>query len=309
MTDSIHSRARRLATTALQTARREPLAHFLAMGLALFVADRLTSPDAVDARAITVGPAQYGELVDIFAEARGRAPTAEEMAPLADRYVMNETLYREALALGLDEGDEMIRERIMQKMRVLIVNGVAVGEPDDATLRAWFEDNRDRYAAPEVISFSMARIDGAQGEAAAWAERLTEIEAQASAPSIDAPRVYEYLDRPRPALETVFGPAFIAALDDLPSGRWTAVETPSGWQAVILHGREPGFEADFETAALAAAADWRQWEQQRAAREALDALIAGYRVEREGYDPERYVARAEAAAARDSLSGDTSRGR
>jgi hypothetical protein len=279
--------------------RAEPLAHFLAIGLALFAADRLLSPEEQNPRLIRVDDAVYGKIVDIFAESRGRPPTAEEMAPLIDRWIMNETLYREALALGLDRGDDMIRERVMQKMRVLIHSGIEIDPPEERVLRAWFEENRDRYADPALLSIRIARVDGTEAEARAAAEALNADDEAAGL------RVYPYADRPREAMIEVFGARFIEDVEALEPGRWSAVETPGGWQAAILDAYEPGREARFEEAANAAAADWTEQTFRATARRSLEALMAGYEVAWEPYEAAAFADRAaKAAAAAEAAGGD-----
>ncbi len=69
-------------------------------------------------------------IVDTFKGAHeGREPGADELARLLDVWLLNEITYREALLQGLDKGDEMIRDRITHKMRLLIFGGIEVNEP------------------------------------------------------------------------------------------------------------------------------------------------------------------------------------
>src|SRR5258705_14010547 len=87
-------------------------------------------------RLIEVTPDVRQSVVDVFKlKHEGREPTADELAPIIDGWILNEITYREALAQGLDKGDEMIRERIMQKMRLLIFGSLNVDSPTDAELR------------------------------------------------------------------------------------------------------------------------------------------------------------------------------
>jgi hypothetical protein len=274
----------------LRAAADEPLARFLAIGLALFAADRLTTTEVDDPRLIQIDEAAYGEIVDIYAEAHGRAPSPDEMAPLVDRHVMNETLYREAIALGLERGDEMIRERVMQKMRVLIISGAQTAAPDDDTLRAWFEEHRERYSEPALLSVRLARVDGDEAAARDWAQRLNAAE-ESAAPVPDGPLIYPFANRPRDALAGALGEPFVTTVEALTPGVWTALETPLGWQAAVLDDSAPLRPADFETVRNAVLADWTEDRQRAAARTAVDAMIAGYRVERDLYDPADFAER------------------
>ncbi|MFN3615080.1 MAG: peptidyl-prolyl cis-trans isomerase, partial [Rubrimonas sp.] len=258
----------------------EPLAQFLAIGLLIFAVDRLTATEAADPRRIVLDQAAYGDIVSEFAIVEGRAPSPAEMDRLAEQWVMNETLYREARALRLDEGDEMVRERIMQKLRVLMHSAVVVDDPDDETLRAWFEENRARYDSPERLSFRLGRLDGTEDEARALAARLNAVFAGEARLAPGEVNVFPFPDRPRPVLEQVFGPDMVAAVAALPEGVWAPLDTVNGWQAALFEGATPGEAADFEAMRLAVAAEWREAAMRRAARQSVEALMAGYRVER-----------------------------
>ncbi len=279
---------------------RDPLAQFLAIGLALFAVDRLTQAEAADPRLIVVDAPAYGELVDIFAEVQGRAPTPDEMEPLVERWIMNETLYREARALGLDEGDEMVRERIMQKLRVLMHTAVTVEDPDEATLRAWYAANRDRYALPELISFRLARLDGDEEQARALAARLNEALAGDAPLAPGEARVFPFPERPRAALEQVFGAAFVQAVTELPVGVWTPAPTEAGWQVALFEERTAPVVTEFEDVAGSVEADWREESYRRRARQSIEALMASYRVSRRPYDPEAFADRAQMASSSDA---------
>lgn len=263
----------------------EPLAHFLAIGLAIFAVDRLTATEVADPKRIVVDEAAYGQIVREFALTQGRAPTAEEMPRLAEQWVMNEALYREARALRLEDGDDMVRERLMQKLRVLMHSAVTVENPDDATLRAYFEENRALYDRPEMLTFQLAQLDGAQPEAEALARRLTAADRGEVALSPGEVNVFPFADRPRAGLEQVFGAEMVAAIAAAPQDAWVPLETVRGWQAIRLDRVAPAEPADFEALRSTLAAEWKELEMRRAARRSVEALIASYGVERQAYDP------------------------
>lgn len=265
---------------------RDPLMHFLAIGLVLFLAARLLVPQEQDDRRMIINDAVYGELVDIFADTNERAPTLEEMNLLVDRWVLNETLYREAVALGLKDGDEMIRERIMQKMRVLIQNAVIIAPPAEDTLRTWFEARKTDYETPARLSFRIARIDGDGSAAREVAEKLNRSEAKEAA----AITIYPFQDRPRPGVVEVFGEKFVAALEQLEAGRWHPMDTVNGWQAVMLDKIAPSEPADFAKNSARIAADYEAEEFRTASTRAVEALIASYKVDvTDTYDPKSFA--------------------
>src|SRR5262245_10096284 len=163
-------------TARLTGVLREPLLHFFVLGSLIFAAHAAVAPPAGRDRLIEVTPEVRQSIVDVFRVQRHRDPTPEEIGPLVDLWILNEITYREALAQGLDKGDEMIRERIMQKMRLLIFGNVAVADPSEAELQQWLDARRARYDVPQLISFFELPIGGPDsGDEAARV--LREIEA------------------------------------------------------------------------------------------------------------------------------------
>lgn len=264
------------------------MAQFLVVGGLAFAASVWLAPEPEDPRVLVIDEAVQEDLVDLFGEEYDRAPEPGEMNALMDRWVLNEALYREAMALGLDRGDEMIRERVAQKMRVMMLSQVTVEDPSEDELREWFEARRALYDEPATLSFRLARIDGTEAEARAVVERLRDGEAPAGA---GARAVYPYAERPRPVVEQVLGRDVTAAIEALEPGRWEAVETPGGWQAARLDALEPGQRTAFEAVRGRVRVDWEQRAFRDASHDMLGALVDGYAVVAAPYEPARWQAR------------------
>lgn len=261
----------------------EPLIHFAAIGLVIFLASRALAPEAEDPNLILVNAKVHQELADLFETDRGRRPTAAEMDELVDRYVMNETLVREARGLRLDHGDQMVRERLIQRMRLMMYSGIAVENPDDAVLRAWFETRRGDFSEPEILSFHVIGLDSEKAEAE---QVLADVNARLAAGGELGPLDYnlvKLINRTRPQLVKLFGEAFVDQIAEAPQDRFAAVDSPRGWQLVRLIEHRAPVPASFEEAANAARAAWRQEQVQFEARAALEALMTQYPVERLPY--------------------------
>ena len=137
------------ARGALGRLIREPLLHFLVIGTAVFAVYGAMNPSSARRRAdvIEVTPAKVERLDGQFEAVWRRPPTAAERAGLVDDYVREEVYYREALALGLDRDDTVIRRRLRQKMEFLGDAGAAALAPSDAELRA-LSSRRIRSGSP-----------------------------------------------------------------------------------------------------------------------------------------------------------------
>ncbi|WP_162918930.1 peptidyl-prolyl cis-trans isomerase [Taklimakanibacter deserti] len=134
---------------------REPLLHFLLIGAVLFGAFQLTrSGDGETAQGeIVVSAGQIASMEAIFSRTWQRPPTAAESQALVNDYVRDEVFYREALAMGLDRDDAVIRRRMRQKME-FISDLAADAEPTDVELKAFVAEHPARFRSEPRFSFS-----------------------------------------------------------------------------------------------------------------------------------------------------------
>lgn len=275
------------ALAFLRPALREPLVQFALIGLALFVIDRVTMPEAEDPRTIRIDGEVHRDLAQIFHNAEGRLPDEEEMARLARAFKINETLYREARDLQLDHGDDMMRERLIQRMRLMMYSGIDVELPSEEELRAWFEERVDVFSDPATLSFEIYGVD-AETEAEAEAVRAAAAAAQAEGNRhrIPGTPLIPMRNRPRDQMLQLFGEEMVAAIEAMEPMVWTVVSTPRGYQVARLVEKSPPVVPTFEEARNAVLGDWRAEALQREARAALDALMRTYSYEEEAYTPE-----------------------
>ena len=222
----------------LKTFLREPLIHFLAIGSLIFAAHAAVAPSVNKDRLIEVTPEVRQSIVEVFRRERSRDPTEEELGPLTDLWIMNEITYREALAQGLDRGDEMIRERIMQKMRLLIFGNVAVADPTRSELQQWLDDRRARYDLAEALSFYDVPFQGP--DAATEAADVLRLIQSGEEPEEIRLRARVFAKRPRTTIAEAFGSQFVDRLLALPRGQWQTLQSQSGWHIVRLDGTQAG---------------------------------------------------------------------
>ena len=258
---------------------REPLLHFLVIGAALFAIDHVLFSRADDPRTIVIDAGVDHEAASLFEAARGRAPDAAEREALRRAWLDNEVLYREGLALGVDKGDSAIRERVIFKALSVVDANLKPAEPDEATLRAWFEKNRSRYDEPERFDFQEAVLAGEASEAAvrAFVETLN----RGTPGELDAGlRVYK--GRPHANLVDGYGEAFAGAFERATVGEWRAWQTRGGWRAMRLDGRSAPRPADFASLRGVVLHDWVDATMAEQRTAAVRALAKKYTVRVEG---------------------------
>jgi hypothetical protein len=136
--------------------RKEPLLHFLVIGAMIFVFFSIANKEeaAVSGNKIIVSSAEIERLGYNWSKRWNRPPTETELQGLIESYIKEEVYYREALTLGLDQNDTILRRRLMQKMEFLSNDLAELNQPDETELNEYFIDNQDKYELPARISFT-----------------------------------------------------------------------------------------------------------------------------------------------------------
>ena len=267
------------ATTAGPSASawwREPLLHFLLIGAALFGLDAWVNRDRADPRLIVIDAAVDQEAIQVFREARGRDPNAEELYALRRVWLDNEVLYREGIAMQMDQGDRAIRDRVIFKALSSINAGLKRPPMTDETLRAWFEKNRAKYDEPARFDFSEAVLPEAQPTEAQAQALATQLNSSASGDVQAGLRVFK--GRPQGNLVQSYGQAFADALVALPPGEWKALPHGETWRVMRVEAGTPPRPAQFDALRETVAQDWTDavLAEQRAA--AVKAMAMKYTV-------------------------------
>jgi len=232
---------------------REPLVHFIALGGLVFGVDHAIRTSQQDPLEIVVSPEVEIETRDIFRTAKGREPSAAEMQVLRERWIDNEVLYREGLALRLDQGDPTLRERIIFKALNVIESNLRLPESDDTQLKAWFEQHRDQYDIPARFDFSEAvPQDSRQETLTRFADALNhdkEVDIQSSL------RLFEH--RPQNNIADAFGAEFANTLETVPLQTWQVLSSRDGLRLIKVDKRESGESVSFDSVRARVVQDWR----------------------------------------------------
>ncbi|MDQ7086020.1 MAG: hypothetical protein Q9M36_14405 [Sulfurovum sp.] len=131
---------------------KEPLLHFLLIGIAIFIlfAQRNDSQASTQKPEIMITKPILNKLTLTFKEENTRPPTDTEMRILVEKAIRDEVLYHEAMAMGLDKQDRVIKHRLVEKMSYLFEDISILDEPSDAQLQVYFAQHRQQFL-PSVL--------------------------------------------------------------------------------------------------------------------------------------------------------------
>lgn len=270
---------------------REPLFHFLVIGalifLASYVAQRARSaPD----RQIVVDARVQRRIVEINQAQNGIALGNDQLARLVEDYIDDEVMYREAVRLGLDRDDEIVRRRLVQKMQFLQRDLGATPPPADSVLRAYYDSHPQLFTSSASVGFddlffSADRGGWKEAEARAWRALEQLKRERTSAVPVDDPFPFEipadHLSRTDAG--RLFGNTpIVEALFSAPEMVWSGpVRSAYGWHLIKPARRTAPDIAPYESVRSQVEASYRQQQSQAAERRELDALRAQYEIIRQ----------------------------
>jgi len=267
---------------------REPLLHFLLIGAALFLLYRvLNGGDTGAPREIVVTPSQVAALKENFSRTWLRPPTPVEMNGLIDDYVREEVFYREAIAMGLDRDDTVVRRRLRQKMEFISEDLAQVQAPSDAELTKFLESHRDQFLEPSRVSFEQVyfsterRGEGARRDAERTLEAL-QFRGAARGPGYpgDPSLLPPTMDDASPQdVANAFGEAFAKQLDEAPLQQWSGpLQSTYGLHLVRVTTRTAGAHPSLAEIRPMVLREWQAEQTRRRGDEFYQSLRKKYEV-------------------------------
>lgn len=263
---------------------REPLLHFLLIGAALFVVfglvnDRI-SGDA-DTR-VVVSAGRIEQLESIFTKTWQRPPTAKELKGLIDDFVLEEIYYRQAVAMGIDRGDTVIRRRLRQKFEFLTDDMAAASTPTDEELAAYLAANPDTFMRDTTYTFEQVYINPDRPGVDLESHVASQLSALRAGELVegDSGLLPTFFDATTSrVIDGNFGSDFSASLDLLPSGEWQGpVESGLGLHLIRLETRVEGTLPDLAEIRPIVEREWAHEKRLQTRRIINERLLGEYEV-------------------------------
>jgi hypothetical protein len=235
--------------TLLKRLLREPLVHFLLLGGLLFLYFEWRGSGGPTSSRILITPGLVEHLASGFGRTWQRPPTDAELKGLIDDYVKEEIATREAVGMGLDRDDTIIRRRLRQKLEFLVEDASSSSPPTDAELEAWLQKHPQSFRAEPQLAFRQVYVSPERRGASAGkdAEKLlARLRAKGKDATTDGLGDASMLPAeqalaPLREVSRAFGEAFAEDLMKIEAGQWAGpVESPYGLHLVLVLERVAG---------------------------------------------------------------------
>jgi peptidyl-prolyl cis-trans isomerase C len=281
-----------LLSSVWQRLLREPLLQFLILGGVIFTGAHWAQGErSASQRQIVVDAQLQRRIVEVNQSQSGITPRGAQLDRLIEDYIDDEVMYREALRMGLGEDDEIVRRRLIQKVRFLQRDLATTSKPGETELRAFYSAHSELFAAPARVSFEQLYFSADHG---GWSE--SEARAHLALSHLDRtptsaheaikddafPFQIPAEDFTRVEASRLFGDTpIVDALFILPEGRWSVpVRSAYGWHLIRVVQRRVTNVTPFEEARAQVEAAYTQQEMDAAEEREMKALRARYEIVR-----------------------------
>jgi hypothetical protein len=288
---------------------REPLVHFLAIGALLFLVFNWRGGGGPSSSRIVITPGQIDSMVAGFVRTWQRPPTDQELKGLVDDYVREEMATREAMAIGLDRDDTVIRRRLRQKLEFVAEDTIDAAPATEAELQAWLGAHPELFTTEPQIAFRQVYLSPDRRGAAIDADaRMLLARLAAAGPSAAIDHVGDVLMLPgevshasRTDVARQFGDEFADAILKVEPGRWTGpLRSGYGLHLVFVRERKDERLPGLAEVRPIVEREFLSDRRKRRLNEMYEQMLARYRVT---VEPREAAAQAAAAAASAAQGG------
>lgn len=268
----------------------EPLIQFLIIGACIYGAYALFGAPEEDFRdtRVHVDSARINGFISEWESRWNRPPTREEIDGLIQSYIKEDVLYRQAVAMGLNEDDPITRRRMAQKLEFLTSDLAMMVQPAEGELEQYFSDNSEAYRAPDRMTFSQLFFDpDSRGNKTLEdaEEMLVRLQA-AGVPTEESMQVGDGLMLQRDFVSVTLteaarqmGSGFAESVAQLEPGSWHGpVLSGYGVHLVYLYSYEKAPPAVFEDVQAAVLENWQQEQREQFNADFLENLKTRYEI-------------------------------
>jgi hypothetical protein len=267
---------------------REPLLHFLLLGAAIFAAYSFVSKDKnTKPTEIVITQGKIENIISTFTRTWHRPPSEQELQGLIRDYVREEVAYREALALGLDRDDTIIRRRLRQKLEFVSDDLAAQMEPTDADLQNYLKSHLADFKSEPTFTFRQVFVDpqkhgpNLEADISRIMAQLQRSDSQADISNLGDSMMLEsdFAAVKESDVTRIFGDGFAEKLSELKPGQWQGpIESGYGMHLVLVTKRIEGDLPPLEEVREAVRREWVNTKRIEANDKFYQALLQRYTI-------------------------------
>ena len=206
---------------------KEPLLHFFILGGVLFFVFLVLNPeDKQSSENIRIEASQVEYLSKQFEVKHGRVPHKDELKRLVDDYVNTEIYYREAVKLGLDKNDDVIKKHLRKKLRMMSSDTISLLDVNDTTLQKYIETHPENFTLPSMYRFYQVYIDPKkhQNDLTVYLKEVKEKLDNNISVISESKLVRDYYSRiSKEVVSDIFGKDFYKELESAKFNTWSSV--------------------------------------------------------------------------------------
>nr|WP_319556336.1 peptidylprolyl isomerase [uncultured Vibrio sp.] len=266
---------------------REPLFHFAVLGGLLFSAWSWVSPSTSaegNKDTIVIDQSRLNHLETLWKAQWKRDPAPEDVAAIIDRHLRQEVFYREAINMGLDKDDDIIRTRLAQKMEAVASDlSSLMKPPTDAELRAFHQQRADLFTLPDAIAFEQILFLPSEMDSPESEQLLADLQVGGELPDDRLNKLSVSSDWELTSVQIInnsFGSDFSETLAQTPVGEWVGpIRSGLGYHLVRVRESEPAHLAPFDEIEEYVAQQYEYYAVLDAQKEMFQALLDRYQVQ------------------------------
>ena len=267
-------------------ALQEPLLHFVVLATGLFALSNVLSQMPADQEpdTIVVSQERLKSLILIFQRTWQRPPTRQELDGIVKEYVKEEVLYREALAMGLDRDDTLVRRRLRQKLEFVAEDMADAVDPTDAELQQYLDEHPESFRVERRASFYQVYLSrDRRGDSlnADSMKMLAKLRSGVEATEVGDPSLLSHFHKNlrEAEISSLFGPDFSSQLLATQIGQWSGpLESAYGAHLVLVDQKTDGHVPELDEVREAVRREWIAARRTASKEEFFQALMRKYEV-------------------------------
>ena len=234
--------------------------------------------NSYDEKEIYISDQEIISLVSAWKSQVGRNPTDDEIVRIINNLVEEEILYREALNLGLDQDDKIIKRRLAQKISFLKQESI-VDTPSNNELLDYFNKNKDKYFIEPTFTFTHYYFSNENDALERSNEATNQISKNLDVTSDPFFLGKNFVDVSLKSIKSDFGENFATYFNNFKINEWSGpVESAYGYHIILVINSHDGYYPDITVVLKQVEIDLLQSKRDKAVSEYLDNIKSEYKI-------------------------------